>query len=80
MFECGMKYPIIFFPTFISSFNNFVNKVFSFLGSGHSPFIPLGLASRFMGNTFDSLHLKINQPSACRGQLRRFKFSASWLR
>jgi hypothetical protein len=58
----------------ISSFNNFVNKVFSFLGSGHSPFIPLGLASRFMGNTFDSLHLKINQPSACRGQFAAVGF------
>ncbi|XP_057371973.1 uncharacterized protein LOC130692896 isoform X1 [Daphnia carinata] len=34
---------------------------------GHSPFIPLSLASRFIGNTFDSLNLKISQPGGCRG-------------
>ncbi|XP_046450570.1 runt-related transcription factor 2-like isoform X2 [Daphnia pulex] len=33
----------------------------------HSPFIPLSLASRFIGNTFDTLNLKISQPAGCRG-------------
>ncbi|EFX88359.1 transcription factor runt-like protein [Daphnia pulex] len=35
--------------------------------AGHSPFIPLSLASRFIGNTFDTLNLKISQPAGCRG-------------
>lgn len=35
--------------------------------AGHSPFIPLSLASRFIGNTFDSLNLKMSQPGSCRG-------------